>query len=74
MTEDIIKIGDKVRMTATGIMESTEAMEGIWTLTAPDDRKWYGNSPLECCRKELHERVPPKIRLERMKDFLLKRN
>lgn len=45
-------------------------MIGAWTLTAPDGRKFVDDTPLHVCRRELEERVPEKIRLERMQEAL----
>lgn len=44
-----------------------KAQEGEWTLTAPDGRTWRADSPLKCVSAEINERVPPDVRLARIR-------
>lgn len=41
--------------------------EGIWTLTAPDGRKWQAATPLLAISAEIRERVPPDVALARIR-------
>ena len=45
-------------------------MKGTWTLVAPDGRKWKAESPIKCCKLEQDERIPFKIRMERLMTFI----
>lgn len=47
-------------------MDTPKAMEGTWTLTAPDGRQFQAPSPLHCVRAEMDERVPPSEQLARV--------
>lgn len=47
-------------------METPKPMQGTWTLTAPDGRKFMAASPLHCVRAEMDERVPPSEQLARV--------
>lgn len=49
-----------------GMMETPKPMQGTWTLTAPDGRKFMAASPLHCVRAEMDERVPPSEQLARV--------
>lgn len=40
--------------------------KGVWTLIAPDGRKWEGNSGLEVAGLEQRERIPASVALERI--------
>jgi hypothetical protein len=40
--------------------------KGTWTLTAPDGRKWEGETPLSVVGQEQRERIPPSLALERI--------
>lgn len=40
--------------------------KGIWTLIAPDGRKWQGSSGLEVAGLEQRERIPASVALERI--------
>ena len=51
-------------------MSDTKPMEGTWKLIAPDLREWYGDSPLECVRKEVRERIPAEVALKRIMNFV----
>lgn len=42
------------------------AMQGTWTLVAPDGHKWEGTSPLDCVASEMRARVPALVGLARM--------
>lgn len=39
---------------------------GVWTLTAPDGRKWEADTPIRVVAKEQNERIPAHVRLERI--------
>lgn len=41
-------------------------MQGTWTLTAPDGRKWEADHPLKCVRAEINGRVPADVQLARI--------
>lgn len=43
-----------------------EVMQGTWTLTAPNGRKWESDHPLKCVRAEINDRVPASTQLERI--------
>ena len=45
--------------------------EGTWLLTGPDGRQWKGGNPLACVKNELHERVPTKVRMERLRSSFI---
>ncbi len=45
--------------------------EGTWILNGPDGRHWKGGNPLACVKAELYERVPEKVRMERLSSFIL---
>jgi len=46
--------------------ETPKAQEGIWTLIAPDGRKWEDSSPIKVITKEQRERVPEHIAIKRI--------
>jgi len=48
-------------------MEDTpKPQQGIWTLIAPDGRRWQAESPIKVIREEQRERVPTKVALDRL--------
>ncbi len=48
-------------------MENTpKAQKGTWTLIAPDGRKWQDESPLKVAAKEMRERVPVCVGVQRL--------
>ena len=46
--------------------ETPKAQEGIWTLVAPDGRKWQAESPIKVVAAEQRERVPEHVAVERI--------
>lgn len=52
------------------VMPGYKPQVGIWTLVAPDGRKWEADSPIHCCRDEQKERVPPQVAIERLAEAL----
>lgn len=46
--------------------ETPKAQEGIWTLIAPDGRKWQAENPIKVVTKEQRERVPEHIAIKRI--------
>lgn len=51
-------------------METPKAMEGTWTLTAPDGRQWQAENPLRCVKLEMDERVPAEVALARLQEAM----
>ncbi len=52
-------------------MEDTQkAQKGTWTLIAPDGRKWQDESPLKVAAKEMRERVPERVGVQRILDAI----
>lgn len=43
-----------------------KAAKGVWALTGPDGSQYFGDSPLDCIRLEMADRVPPEVALGRI--------
>lgn len=52
------------------MVDTPKPQAGTWTLVAPDGRQWKAESPLKCVSKEMLERVPPQVALERIADAI----